>query len=57
MQNLNKKGKPYSGTALKNLPNEKQDTSSIQVKHLTKSEIESLRQNKRDAYAQMLKMN
>ena len=31
--------------------------SSTLVKQLTKSEIESLRQNKRDAYALMMKMN
>jgi hypothetical protein len=36
---------------------EKQSISSTLVKHLTKSEIESLRQNKRDAYELMMKMN
>ena len=35
----------------------KQSISSTLVKHLTKSEIESLRQNKRDAYALMMKMD
>ena len=35
----------------------KQSVSSTLVKHLTKSEIESLRQNKREAYALMMKMN
>ena len=35
----------------------KQSVYSTLVKHLTKSEIESLRQNKRDAYALMMKMN
>ena len=35
----------------------KQSISSTLVKHLTKSEIESLRQNKRDAYELMMKMN
>ena len=35
----------------------KQSISSTLVEHLTKSEIESLRQNKRDAYALMMKMN
>ena len=34
-----------------------QNISSTLVKQLTKSEIESLRQNKRDAYALMVKMN
>ena len=36
---------------------EKANESSTLVKQLTKSEIESLRQNKRDAYALMMKMN
>ena len=36
---------------------EKENESSTLVKHLTKSEIESLRQNKRDAYALMMKMD
>ena len=35
----------------------KQSISSTLVKHLTKPEIELLRQNKRDAYALMMKMN
>lgn len=35
----------------------KQSISSTLVKHLTKSEIDSLRQNKRDAYALMMKMD
>ena len=35
----------------------KQSISSTLVKQLTKSEIESLRQNKRDSYALMMKMN
>ena len=35
----------------------KVNESSTLVKQLTKSEIESLRQNKRDAYALMMKMN
>ena len=35
----------------------KQSISSTLVKQMTKSEIESLRQNKRDAYALMMKMN
>ena len=34
-----------------------QSISSTLVKQLTKSEIESLRQNKRDAYEIMMKMN
>ena len=35
----------------------KQSIPSTLVKQMTKSEIESLRQNKRDAYALMMKMN
>ena len=35
----------------------KQSISSTLVKHLTKCEIESLRQNKRDAYALMMKID
>ena len=35
----------------------KKNTSSTLVKQLTKCEIESLRQNKRDAYELMMKMN
>lgn len=35
----------------------KQSVSSTLVKQLTKSEVESLRQNKRDAYELMMKMN
>lgn len=35
----------------------KQSISSTQVKQLTKCEIESLRQNKSDAYALMMKMD
>ena len=35
----------------------KQSISSTIIKHLNKSEIESLRQNKRDAYALMMKMD
>ena len=35
----------------------KQSISSTLVKHLTKFEIEALRQNKRDAYALMMKMD
>lgn len=35
----------------------KQSTSSTLVKQLTKSEIESLRQNKRDAYEIMMKID
>ena len=47
---VNKKAKESSQSG-------KQNISSTLVKHLTKSEIESLRQNKRDAYALMMKMD
>ena len=43
--------KPKKGESVK------QSVSSTLVKLLTKSEIESLRQNKRDAYELMMKMN
>ena len=50
--------KPYVNKKPKKVShNEKQNISSTLVKQLTKSEIESLRQNKRDAYELMMKMN
>ena len=50
--------KPYVNKKPKKVShNEKQNISSTLVKQLTKSEIESLRQNKRDAYALMMKMD
>ena len=36
---------------------EKQDSYSIHVKHLTKSEIQSLRESKKDAYHRMMAMS
>lgn len=39
-----------------NSQNPKQNSSLTLVKHLTKSEIESLRQSKADAYHKMMKM-
>lgn len=55
-------GDAYEKPYVNKKPNEssqscKQSISSTLVKQLTKSEIESLRQNKRDAYALMMKMN
>ena len=49
--------KPYVNKKPKKGESGKQSISSTLVKQLTKSEIESLRQNKRDAYALMMKMN
>ena len=50
--------KPYvNKKANESSQSEKQSISSTLVKQLTKSEIESLRQNKRDAYALMMKMD
>ena len=50
--------KPYvNKKPKKGSHSEKQIISSTLVKHLTKYEIESLRQNKRDAYELMMKMN
>lgn len=43
--------------ATSHLPNGKQDLSSTHVRLLTKSEIQSLRESKREAYEQMMKMN
>lgn len=49
--------KPYVNKKPKKCESGKQNTSSTLVKQLTKSEIESLRQNKRDAYELMMKMD
>lgn len=57
MEPLNYGGKLPSDTVLKSLPSGKQDTSSTHVKHLSKSEIASLRQSKRDAHMHMLKLD
>lgn len=50
-------GNRFTGMISKSSQSGKQSISSTLVKQLTKSEIESLRQNKRDAYALMMKMN
>jgi len=50
-------GNRFTGTISKGSQSGKQSISSTLVKQLTKSEIESLRQNKRDAYALMMKTN
>ncbi len=49
--------KKHSDTALKPLPSGKPVTSSSQVKVLTKSEIKSLQQDKRQALKEMLAMD
>ena len=49
--------KPYVNKKQKKGESVKQSISSTLVKQLTKSEIESLRQNKRDAYELMMKMD
>ena len=49
--------KPYVNKKPKKCTSGEQSISSTLVKHLTKSEIESLRQNKRDTYALMMKMD
>ena len=56
MANLNNSGNKHSAMTSQSSPSGKQNSSSIQVKVLTKSEIESLRQSKIDAYHQMMKM-
>jgi hypothetical protein len=50
-------GNQFTGMISKSSQSGKKSISSTLVKQLTKSEIESLRQNKRDAYALMMKMN
>ena len=52
-----KKPKKGSQSCKKSSHSGKQSISSTLVKQLTKLEIESLRQNKRDAYALMMKMD
>ena len=54
---VNKKPKKGSQSCKQSSQGCKQIISSTIVKHLTKSEIESLRQNKRDAYELMMKMD
>ena len=54
---VNKKVKKDSQSCKQSSQSCKQSISSTLVKQLTNSEIESLRQNKRDAYALMMKMN
>lgn len=54
---VNKKPKQSSQSCNQSSQGCKQIISSTIVKHLTKLEIESLRQNKRDAYELMMKMN
>ena len=54
---VNKKVKKDSQSCKQSSHGCNQIISSTLVKHLTKSDIESLRQNKRDAYALMMKMN
>ena len=49
--------KPYLNKKPKKGESVKQSVSSTLVKVLTKSEIESLRQNKRDAYELMMKID
>jgi hypothetical protein len=50
MQNLNIGGPDSSVMTLVALQNQKHDTSSIQKRLLTKSEIESLQKDKRQAF-------
>lgn len=53
MANLKHGGQVYSATPLTNSPSGKPDSSSIQVKQLSKSEILSLRQNKVESYRKL----
>ena len=54
---VNKKPKKSSQGCNQSSQGCNQSISSTLIKQLTKSEIESLRQNKRDAYEIMMKMN
>ena len=56
---VNKKPKKGSHSCKQSISSQsgKQSISSTLVKQLTKSEIESLRQNKRDTYELMMKMD
>lgn len=57
MANLKVGGKKNLATTSQDLQNGKQDSSLIHVRHLTKSEIQSLRESKRNAYHQMMALN
>ena len=50
-------GKKNLAMTSRNSQNGKQDSSLIHVKHLTESEIQSLRESKRNAYHQMMALN
>ena len=54
---VNKKQKKNSQSCKQSSQSCKQNIASTLVKQLTKSEIESLRQNKRDAYEIMMKID
>ena len=54
---LNVSGKKNLATTSRGLQSGKQDSSLIHVRHLTKSEIQSLRESKRNAYHQMMALN
>lgn len=47
-------GKKNLATTSRDSQNWKQDSSSIPVKHLTESEIQLLRESKRNAYYRMM---
>ena len=57
MANLKVGGKKNLATTSRGLQSGKQDSSLIHVRHLTKSEIQSLRESKRNAYHQMMALN
>lgn len=57
MANLKVGGKKNLATTSRGLQNGKQDSSLTHVRHLTKSEIQSLRESKRNAYHQMMALN
>ena len=57
MANLKVGKKKNLATTSRDLQNGRQDSSLIHVRHLTKSEIQSLRGNKHNAYHQMMALN
>ncbi|MDG6335615.1 hypothetical protein QAA01_06660 [Glaesserella parasuis] len=54
---LNTGGQKNLAMISQNSQNGKRDLSSIHVRQLTKSEIQSLRESKREAYERMMKLN
>ena len=56
MEVLKTGGRNISATTSRNLQNGKQDSSLTPVRHLTKLEIQSLRDSKKEAYERMMSL-